>query len=167
MAGETLPIVYRGSVRNTLFVLAAGAVMVVIGFYAVQEPMSHMVGTGPRSIEMPAPVAGWLLITGGLAILGFALAGLMRGCPRLELNAEAIVLTDCWRGVKRMAWRDLARVEIRRNARADWESVALIPVRGPTIVVGQAVAPANELRATIEQLAARMKTPAREPETAR
>ena len=162
MAGETLPIVYKGSPRNTLFVLAVGAGLVVAGFYAVQQPMSHMIGTGPRSIEMPAPVAGWLLIPGGLAILGLALAGIMRGCPRHELSADGIAFTDCWRGTRRMAWRDLARVEVRRNERAGLENVALIPARGPTMLVGSLSAPADALRATIEQLAARMKTPARE-----
>jgi len=158
MADDRLPIVYKGGMRNTLFVLAAGAAMVVAGFYAVQEPMSHMIGGGPRSIEMPAPVAGWLLIPGGLAILGLALAGIMRGCPRLELNADGIVFTHCWRGVKRMAWRDLARVEVRENARAGLETVALIPARGSTMLLGQLAAPASELRATIERVAARMKS---------
>ena len=97
-------------------------------------------------------------------ILGFALAGMMRGCPRLELSAEGIALTNCWSGTRRMAWRDLERVEIRRNARADWENVALIPARGPTMLVGQAIAPANELRAAIEEVAARMKATARKPD---
>jgi hypothetical protein len=157
MAGETLPIVYRGSARNTLFVLAVGAGLVVAGFYAVQEPMSHMIGRGPRSIELPAPVAGWLLIPGGLAIFGLALSGIMRGCPRLELNADGIVFTHCWRGVKRMAWRDLGRVEVRENARAGLEYVALIPARGPAMLLGQLSAPADELRAVIEEAAARMK----------
>ncbi len=158
MADDRLPIVFKGGMRNTLFVLAAGAAMVVAGVYAVQEPMSHIIGRGLRSIEMPAPVAGWLLIPGGLAILGLALSGIMRGCPRLELNADGIAFTHCWRGVKRMTWRDLARVEVRENARAGLESVALIPARGPTMLLGQLSAPANELRATIERVAARIRS---------
>lgn len=156
MTDDALPIVYRGRMGNALFVLAIGVVLLAVGFYAVREPMNYLVGVNPR-VRVPAPVLGWMLVPVGLAILALALAGIMRGCPRLELNAEGVAFTTCWRGTRRMAWRDLARVDVRRNDRADIESVALIPAHGRTMFVGQAVAPANELRAAIERVAARMK----------
>ncbi len=161
MAGEKLPIVYKGGVRNTLFVLATGAFLLVVGFYAVQEPMSHIIHSR-RHMDLPAPVVGWMALPGGVALLGLALVNIMRGCPRLEVNADGIVFTQCWRGTWRMAWRDLDRVELRGNPRADWKNVALIPARGPVMLIGPLSAPARELRAAIEEVAARMKTTARE-----
>jgi uncharacterized membrane protein HdeD (DUF308 family) len=65
MPDDTLPIVFRGSVRNTLFVLAAGAAMLVAGIYALHEPMSQMVG-GRRSIAL-VRIDGSTMFVGGLA----------------------------------------------------------------------------------------------------
>ena len=162
MAGETLPIVYKGSPRNTLFVLAVGAGLVVAGFYAVQQPMSHMIGTGPRSIEMPAPVAGmaadsrrprdpWPGARRHHARLPAART--QRGRHRVH----GLLARHEADGVARSRARRGAPERARRAGERGTD-----PARGPTMLVGSLSAPADALRATIEQLAARMKTPARE-----
>jgi hypothetical protein len=161
MPDDRLPIVFKGSARNALLVFAVGAAMLVAGLIATREQMGQLIGVhpGPR---LPLPVAGWFLLGCGALIAPMGLTALLRGCPRLELTAQDIVFSRCWRGPIRVAWRELDRVEVRRFSRpsaagdAGFESLALIRTNGSTQFVG-GLGPVGQARDAIARIATGMR----------
>jgi hypothetical protein len=161
MPADTLPIVFKGSARNAFLLLAVAAAMLVVGIIATREQMGQLVGVHPGPL-LPAPVAGWFLLGCGALIAPMGLTALLRGCPRLELDAQGIVFSRCWRGPIRVAWRELDRVEMRRFSRpsaagdAGFESLALVRTDGSTVFAG-GFGPVGQARDAIARMAARMK----------
>jgi hypothetical protein len=121
MSGE-LPLVYRPGKGTSLVMLAFGVACLALGVMVIAKASSLSVGelagsyaalTGPRTSET---VAGWGFIVLGLVLAPLSLITLLRGLPKLELAAEGIAATGRFGGVRRWAWADIARIEVKTIA---------------------------------------------------
>ena len=165
MAGDSLPIVFTGRLRNKLIVLAVGIVLMGIGIMMIFDQAGGLVGgAGPfRRGVLPSQV-GWMVCGIGLIFTVLTLLQLTRGCPRLELNDEGILYSRCLQAT-RIAWSELDRAEIQRVSAARpieavLDSLMLVTTDGRKVVISAPIAPAQvpELHATITRVAARARS---------
>jgi hypothetical protein len=162
LAGDPLPIVFRGRPRNKLIVLAAGIVLTAIGVLLAFDQAGGLVGgAGPFRSGVRASVVGWMVGGIGLVFTALAIVQLARDCPRLELNDEGILYRRCLH-TTRIAWSELDRAEIQRTSvarpiEAVLDSLVLVTIDGRKVVVSAPIAPPQvpQLRETITRIAAR------------
>ena len=115
MAGDPLPIVFTGRLRNKLIGLAFGIVLMGIGIMMIFDQAGGLVGgAGPFRRGVDPSGVGWMVCGIGLVFTVLALLQLAQDCPRLELNDEGILYSRCLQGVTRIAWSELDRAEIQR-----------------------------------------------------
>ena len=156
-----LPIVYRPGPRGALTMLAIGAMFFSLGLYAIIEDSHQLVGPAGaiKHARAPSWLIGWLAAAFGLLLTGVGWLSFQRGLPRLELTAEGIVATGRLGRVRRYAWGDIERVEVKRYERssplgdASVETLVLAMKRGGEVGL---VVPgsAEEVRKTIERMKA-------------
>lgn len=162
MAGDPLPIVFRGRPRNKLIVLTAGIVLTALGILMIFDQAGGLVGgAGPFRSDVRPSAVGWMVCGIGLVFTVLALMQLARDCPRLELNAEGIVYSRCLQDT-RIAWSEFDRAEIQRYSvarpvEAVLDSLVLVTTDGRKVVISAPIAPAQvaQLRETITRIAAR------------
>ena len=150
--------VFKGSPLTKLILLAIGVALIAVGitmaFGQAGSFFDDLLG------GMRPSAAGWLLSAIGLVTTILALMSISRGCPRLELNNEGIIYSQCLRGIMRVSWSDLARTEIKRvkvpsSTEGDvlLEAVMLVTADGRKIELAP-VAPVRELYDAITHAAA-------------
>jgi hypothetical protein len=119
---DQLPLVYRPGRGTALVMLAFGVVCLVLGVMVIAKASSLSVGelagsyaalTGSHTSEV---VAGWGFLLLGVVLAPFSLITLLRGLPKLELTADGIAATGRFGGVRRWAWADIARIEVKTSA---------------------------------------------------
>ena len=115
MAGDPLPIIFTGRLRNKLMALAFGLVLAGIGIMMIFDQSGGLVGgAGPFRRGVDPSGVGWMVCGLGLVLVVAALLQLARNRPRLELNDEGIVYTRFLQDT-RIAWSDLNRAEIQQR----------------------------------------------------
>ncbi|WP_119392480.1 PH domain-containing protein [Taklimakanibacter lacteus] len=163
MAGDPLPIVFKGTSRLKLILLAFGIALIGIGIMMIFDQDGGLVGpAGPFRQQTHPSAVGWMVCGTGLAFTVLALVYLARDCPRLELNDEGILYSRCL-GTTRIAWGELDRAELRRHTEtrgigAEIDYLMLVATDGREVVISGPVAPTNaqvaQLHETITRLAA-------------
>jgi hypothetical protein len=102
---------------------------------------------------------GCLLLAVGAPFAVFALAAIVRGCPTLTLAESGLTVSRCFRGAVTIAWGDLKSVGIRSipMRRGTARAVFLERQDGTSISPGPVRGKAEDIKATIERVASRMK----------
>jgi hypothetical protein len=168
LAGDPLPIVFTGSSRIKLILLAIGIVLMGIGIMLLFDQDGGLVKGSPFGGRGVRPSAVGLMVCGiGLVVTVLALLSLARDCPRLELNDEGILYSRCLQGVTRIAWNEFDRAEIQRDSvarpiEAVLDSLMLATTDGRKVVISGPIVPTNaqvaQLRETIIRVAARARS---------
>jgi hypothetical protein len=167
LADDRLPIVFAGSSRLKLIVLAFGMVAIGIGIMMILDRDGGLVGpAGPLRQQSRPSAVGWLVCGIGIVFTVSVLLSLARACPRLELNDQGILYSRCLQGAMRIAWSELARAEIQRvRARgpieARLDSLMLVTTDGRKVVISGPVATGAQVaqvHETITRVAARARS---------
>jgi hypothetical protein len=154
-AGERLPIIFQQNKKDTWIVLAIGAALLAVGIAMTFDSATLISVFG--LFHAPRAWIGWPVTLLGLVMAMVALNAIVRGLPRLELREEDIVLTNRLGGVTRVAWNEVARVDVRHMetmgapnvaGTVTFDSVAIITTDGRKVAISE-LGPAEEMRKEI------------------
>jgi len=157
MTGEGLPIIFAPHRRDTWVVLALGLAMLIAGI-AMSFDSATLVSVFGL-FRVPRSGIGWLVALPGLVMVPLAINALARGLPRLELREEGIVLRRRVGGAIRVAWNEVAHVDVQRMettgalnvaGSVKIESVAIITTNGRKVPISE-LGPTEEMREAIER----------------
>jgi hypothetical protein len=154
-APQGLPIVFAPKRNDAWVVLALGAAMLAAGVWMTFDSATLVSVFG--LFHVARAIIGWPAALLGAVIVLFAVNALVRGLPRLELRQEGIVLTNRLGGVTRVAWNEVARVDIQHMetmgapnvaGTVTFDSVAIITTDGRKVPISE-LGPAEEMREAI------------------
>src|ERR1044071_8417991 len=109
---DRLPIVFAPKRNDTWVVLALGVAMLAVGIWMTFDSATLISVFG--LFHVPRAWIGWPVALLGLILVPLAVNALARGLPRLELREEGIVLRKRVGGAIRVAWNEVARVDVQK-----------------------------------------------------
>ena len=167
MADETLPIVFRTSLRTAFAMIAAGAV----AFFAAYLKLADIQPGSVRFFyvaSISGQSAGWLFAAVGAVVAGVGVMFALGRCPTLEIRMTGLVLTHCRAPPLQIPWRDLDDVRIVSIPAPRFnplffrlevvEKVSVVTQDGKSHDVGPVGKP-SAIDAAIRRVAARMGHP--------
>jgi hypothetical protein len=152
---DQLPIVFAPKRNDVWVVLAIGLALLVIGIWMTFDRATLVSVFG--LFHAPRSVIGWPVALLGAVVVLFAGNALARGLPRLELREEGMVLRRRVGRVIRVAWHEVARVDIQRMetmgapnvaGTVTFDSVAIVLTDGRKVPISE-LGPAEEMREKI------------------
>jgi len=163
MPDESLPIVFRASLRTAFIMMAIGAV----GFFAAFIKIADIQPGSVRfyhEVAISGRSAGWLFLAVGVVMAAVGVMIAVGRCPTLVIGDTGLVLTRCRAAPVPIPWRDLERVRVisvpvpRSNALMLWAEVVdvlyVVTKDGKSHGVGP-VEKASDVEAAIRRAAAR------------
>jgi hypothetical protein len=154
-APQGLPIVFAPKRNDVWVVLALGVAMLAAGVWMTFDSATLVSVFG--LFHVARAIIGWPVALLGLVIVLLAINAIVRGLPRLELREEGIVLRKRFGGTVRVAWNDVARVDIQRMetmgapnvaGTVTFDSVAIVLTDGRKVAISE-LGPAEEMREKI------------------
>jgi hypothetical protein len=166
MADDRLPMVFKAGLRVGLICFFCAAVGGVATYAKLSEEYPRSV-TFAHFVTIDGRTAGWLFAALTALLAGIAVVALVRGCPRLILDASGIGFSRCLGNPVQIPWSRFAHVEVKRmvvpssRRSAVVDIVYVVTTEGNRTDVGDCWK-ASDLEETIRRVAARMKaaTPA-------
>jgi hypothetical protein len=152
---QSLPIVFQQKTKDIWVVLAIGLALLVVGIWMTFDRATVVSVFG--LFHVARAMIGWPVALLGAVIVLFAGNALARGLPRLELREESIVLKKRFGGTVRVAWNEVARVDVQRMetmgapnvaGTVTFDSVAIITTDGRKVAISE-LGPAEEMREAI------------------
>ncbi len=161
MADDRLPIVFKAGLRVGLICFGCAAVGGVAAYakLSAQYPTSE---TFVHFITIDGRTAGWLFAAFAALLACYAVFAVVRGCPRLILDASGIAFSRCFGNPVQIPWSRYKDVEVKRTrvpgARrsAVVDVVYVVTADGGRTSVGN-FWKAGDLEDAIRRTAARMK----------
>jgi hypothetical protein len=159
---ERLPIVFAPKRNDVWVVLAIGLALLVIGIWMTFDRATLVSVLG--LFHAPRAIIGWPVALLGAVIVLFAGNALARGLPRLELREEGIVLKKRFGGTVRVAWNEVARVDVQRMetmgapnvaGTVTFDSVTIVTADGRKVPISE-LGPAEEMREAIMRVRGRL-----------
>jgi hypothetical protein len=154
-APQGLPIVFAPKRNDVWVVLALGAAMLAAGVWMTFDSATLVSVFG--LFHVARAIIGWPVALLGLVVVLLAINAIVRGLPRLELREEGIVLRKRFGGTVRVAWNEVARVDIQRMETAGapnvsgtvaFDSATIITTDGHKVPISE-LGPADEMREAI------------------
>jgi hypothetical protein len=154
-AGERLPIIFAPKRSDIWVVLAFGVAMLAAGVWMTFDSATLVSVFG--LFHAPRAMIGWPVALLGFVVVAFAANALARDLPRLELREEGIVLKKRFGGTVRVAWNEVARVDIQHMetmgapnvaGTVTFDSVAIVLTDGRKVPISE-LGPAEEMREKI------------------
>jgi hypothetical protein len=154
-AGERLPIIFQQKTKDIWVVLAIGLALLAGGVWMTFDSATLVSVFG--LFHAPRAMIGWPVALLGAVVVLFAGNALAHGLPRLELREEGIVLKKRFGGTVRVAWNEVARVDIQRMetmgapnvaGTVTFDSVAIVTTDGCKVPISE-LGPADEMREKI------------------
>lgn len=159
MTEDRLPIVFRSNVIGAIVTLVLSVLGVCAGYVRITDEGFHYSDSHVGPLHFSPTVFGWLLVAICLPFALVALGAIVRGCPTLTLAESGITVSRCFRGAVTVAWSDLKGVWIRSipMRRGTARVVFLERKDGTSISPGPVRGKAEDIKATIDRIASRMK----------
>lgn len=162
MAGDRLPIVFKSGLRIGLICFGCAAVSAVASYAELSEQYPRSV-TFLHLVKIDGRTAGWLFAAFAVLLAGLALVALLRGCPRLVLDADGIAFSRCFGSAVQIPWSRYAGAEVKRMVAPGPRRSAVIDVVYVVTADGNRTSLGNfgssqDVADTIRRVAARVKS---------
>jgi hypothetical protein len=154
-ADDKLPIVFAPKRGGVWIVLLIGVALLAAGIWMTFDSATLVSVFG--LFYVPRSWIGWPVALLGLILVPPAINALVRGLPRLELREEGIVLRGRFGGTTRIAWGEVARVDVQHMetmgapnvaGTVTFDSVAIVLIDGRKVAISE-LGPAEEMRREI------------------
>jgi hypothetical protein len=161
VADNKLPVVLKAGLRVGLICFFWSAVSAVAAYAKLSEQYASSVSFY-RVVEIDGRTAGWLFTAFAALLACYGLLAVVRGCPRLALNATGISFSRCFGSPVQIPWSRYEDVEVEREVVPGPRRSAVVDIVYVMTTDGQRTSVGNcwkasDLEDAIRRTAARMK----------